>query len=84
MLWPITTPMLASDRRAQIVVGDDPEVLRLRQRQQAIKGFLDHALVAVQREELLGLALAADGPEPRAAASSEDDRIELDCSGLGQ
>ena len=67
---------LARDRVAKIVVGDDPELLPLRQRLQALDRFLDHALLAVEREQLLCHTLAAKGPKARAAPAGEDYGIE--------
>ena len=40
-------------------------------------GLLDHGVLAVEREQLLGAALAAQRPEARAAAASQDHGIEM-------
>ena len=69
---------LANDRVAQIFVGDDPELLRLGQRLQALDRLLDHALLAVERQQLLGHALAAQRPEARAASTGENDGIKVE------
>ena len=58
-LFLLQTLKLAHNRVAKVAIGDDPEVLRLRQRQKALHRFLDHALLAIERQQLLGHALAA-------------------------
>ena len=68
---------LFQDRGTKIVVGNDPELLRRGQRQQPRHGLLDHGLLAVERQQLLGTFLPAQGPETRAAAAGEDYRIEV-------
>ncbi len=68
---------LLGDRRAQVGVGDDPKMLAVGERQQALDRLLDHAVAGViEREQLLGAALAAQRPEARAASASEDDGME--------
>src|SRR5271157_2585255 len=46
----LQTLELAHNRSAQIFVGNDPELFHLGQRQKALHGFLDHALLAVERQ----------------------------------
>jgi len=50
--------------------------------QRALYRLLNHGLVAIQRQQLLGTAFAAERPEARAAPSSENDGIELGLSFL--
>ena len=68
---------LLDDRRAEIVVGDDPEFLGRRERQEARDRLLDHGLLAVEREQLLGPFFPAERPETRAPASGENHGIEV-------
>ena len=68
---------LLQDRLAQIFVGDDPEALTCSERCEPLDRLLDHALRAVERQQLLGPAFAAERPEPRAPASGENDGIEI-------
>ena len=68
---------LLHDRVAQVLVGDDPEPLARRQRLEPLDRLLDHALRAVERQQLLGPALAAERPEARAAAAREYDGIKI-------
>ena len=75
---------LPDDGAAQVFIGDDPELFRLGQRQQAFDSLLNHAFAAVERKKLLGHAFAAQGPETRAAATSEDDGIEIELAEVGQ
>jgi len=60
---------LFEDRRTEIVVGNDPEAIRRSERKQSPHGLLDHGLPAVEREQLLGTLLPAQGPETRAPAT---------------
>ena len=44
---------------------------------QAARGGLEHGLVAHQGEELLGVLLARQGPQARAGAAGENDRLQV-------
>jgi hypothetical protein len=63
--------------RTKIVVGDDPELFRRSQRKQACHGLLDHGLLAVEGQQLLGSFLSAQRPEARASATGEDHWIKV-------
>ena len=65
---------LAGDRLVEQLVGDDPNVARIRDWQQAVQRLLDHGLVAIECEHLLGAGAAAPRPETGAAASRQDYR----------
>ena len=69
---------LALNRRPQVIVGYDPELLIFRERLKALDCLLNHALLAVQREQLLGHALAAQRPEARTASTSENNGIKVE------
>jgi hypothetical protein len=62
---------------AQVVIGDDPETAGRGHGCEARDGLLDHGLLAVERKQLLGAALAAQRPEARAAAAGENYGIEV-------
>src|SRR5271165_5156032 len=68
---------LFQNRRAQVVIGDDPKILVRRERLQPLHRFLDHALRTIERQQLLGLTFAAERPEPRAAAAGQYHWIEI-------
>src|ERR1019366_456110 len=70
------TLKLSHNGGTQVLVGDDPELSRLRQERQPFDGFLDHAFLAVQRQQLLGHPLAAQRPEASAASTGENDGIK--------
>src|SRR5580692_2341819 len=63
---------------AQIFIRDDPEILVLCERLQPLDRLLDHAFLAVERQQLLGHALAAQRPEARATSTCENDGIEVE------
>ena len=67
---------LLQNRLAQVFIADDPEVLCRSERQEALNRLLDHGLLAVERQQLLGASLAAERPEPCAASTGENDGIE--------
>jgi len=68
---------LRGDHRLQVVIGDDPKVFLACERSQARDRLLDHGAVAVERQHLLGKALAAERPEARAAAAGKDHGMEI-------
>ena len=68
---------LAQDGGAQVVIGDDPETARRGHGREARDRLLDHGLLAIEREQLLGAPLAAQRPEARASAAGENDGIEV-------
>jgi hypothetical protein len=61
---------LALDGGAQMIVRDDPKTGRGGHWSQTRHCLLDHSLFAIKREQLLGSAFAAQGPEARASAAS--------------
>src|SRR6185437_5939497 len=63
---------LAYDLAPQMLVGDDPETRRGSQGQQPAHGLLDHGQLSVERQQLLGKALPAQGPEASAAPAGEN------------
>ena len=63
--------------RCRVFVRDDPKTARRSERQQARNRLLDHGLLAVEREQLLGPALAAQRPKTRAPPAGENYRIEI-------
>ena len=52
-------------------------LLRRSQRREARDRLLDHGLLAVEREQLLGALFAAERPEAGAAATGQDYGIEV-------
>ena len=50
---------LLKNRRTQIFIRNDPELFRRRHREQPGHGLLDHGLLAVESQQLLGFFLAA-------------------------
>ena len=68
---------LARDLAPQMFVGDDPESRRRGQRQQPRHGLLDHGLLAVKRQQLLGAALPAQRPEAGASAAGKNHGMEI-------
>ena len=68
---------LTKDGGTQIVIGDDPETARRGHGCEARDRLLDHGLLAIERKQLLGAALAAQRPEARAAAASQNHGIEV-------
>jgi hypothetical protein len=58
-------------------VADDPEPRRRGQRQKAGDGLLDHGLLAVERQQLLGTTLPAQGPEACTPAAGENHGMEI-------
>ena len=69
---------LVGDLVGQILVGDNPGLLRSGDRLEALDGLLNHGTLAVQGQNLLGVGAARAGPEARAAASGEDYRAKID------
>jgi len=65
------------DGGAQIAIRDDPETAVRSHRREARDRLLDHGLLAVERQQLLGPALATQRPEARAAATGQNHRIEM-------
>src|SRR6185437_3213339 len=61
----------------EVVVGDDPELLSARGRQQTRDCLLNHGLLAIERKQLLGAFLAAERPEARATPAREDYRVKV-------
>ena len=68
---------LAHDLAPQMFVRDDPETRRRSQRQQPRHGLLNHGLLAVERQQLLGPALPAQRPEAGAAAAGKNHGMEI-------
>jgi hypothetical protein len=68
---------LTYDLAPQMLVGDDPETRRGSQGQQPAHGLLDHGQLSVERQQLLGTTLPAQGPETRAAAASENHGMKI-------
>jgi hypothetical protein len=52
-------------------------LLPCRNRRQSRHGLLDHGLLAVKREQLLGAFFSAERPEARSPAAGKNDRIEI-------
>ena len=68
---------LAHDFAPQMLIGDDPETCRGSQGQQPAHGLLDHGLLSVERQQLLGATLPAQRPEARAAAAGENHGMKV-------
>jgi hypothetical protein len=68
---------LTQNSGAQVVISNDPETARCGQWGQARDGLLDHGVLAIKREELLGAALSAQRPEARASAAGQDYRTKM-------
>ena len=68
---------LAHDFAPQMLVSDDPETCRRSQGQQPANGLLDHGLLSVEREQLLGTTLPAQRPEAGAAAAGENHGMKI-------
>ncbi len=68
---------LARDLAPQVLVGDDPETRGRSQRQQARHRLLDHGLLAIERQQLLGATLPAQRPEAGAAAAGKNHGMEV-------
>src|SRR2546427_10247569 len=68
---------LAQDFGAQVFVRDNPEPFEGSQRAQACHCLLDHGLLAVERQQLLGAPLPAERPKTCSPASSKDHGIEM-------
>ena len=58
-------------------VGDDQHALRRKEWLQTLHRNLKHGTLAQQFERLLGLALARERPQARAAAACHDDCVEV-------
>src|SRR5580698_3577577 len=71
---------LAKNLRTQVIVGNNPELLVFRERLKTLDRLLDHALLAVQWQQLLGHTLAAEWPEARTASTGENDGIKVEIS----
>ena len=65
---------LLCDHRTQKLVGDDPHILRCGQGEQPIQCLLDHGLLAIQRQHLLGVRPPAARPEARPTAARQNHR----------
>ena len=68
---------LPHDLSPQMLIGDHPEARRRGQGQQPSHGLLDHGLLSVERQQLLGATLPAQRPEARAPAAGENHRMEV-------
>src|SRR5580658_458459 len=68
---------LTQNRGTQIVIRNNPETTGRGHGREARDGLLDHAVLAVEREQLLGTTLATERPEPCAPATSENYGIEV-------
>jgi hypothetical protein len=66
---------LADDLPAKVLASQNPDALGRDHRAQAVHGFLNQGALAQQREQLLGAALSAAGPETRASAPSQDEAV---------
>ena len=66
--------MIARRRSSLVMIQN---AFRRGKRQQARDRLLDHGLLAVERQQLLGALLAAQRPEARAAAAGKDHGIEI-------
>src|SRR5258707_3182716 len=71
-LWKLT-----KNSGTKVVVRDDPKTTGRGHGCEARYGLLDHGVLAVERKQLLGAALAAQRPEPRASAASQNHGIEV-------
>ena len=69
------TASTMAGRRSSLVMIQ--KLFRRGQRQQARHGLLDHRLLAVERQQLLGALFAAERPEARAAPASQNYGIEI-------
>ncbi len=76
-LFGIEIWQLPQDGGAKVIIGDNPLALGRSQGHEAGNSLLDHGLLAVEREQLLGAAFAAERPETGAASAGEDNRIEV-------
>src|SRR5580704_16717843 len=68
---------LSQDRGAKIMIGKNPKSVQRSERQQTSQRLLDHGLLAIERQQLLGALLPAQGPEARAPATSENHGIKI-------
>ncbi len=69
---------LTADCAGKQIVGDDPEVLQLRERRETVDSALDHGPFAVECQNLLGSCPSAAWPEAGSAATGENDGPEID------
>src|SRR5580704_15973285 len=76
-LLPVKLWKLTKNSGTKVVIRDDPKTARRGHGCEARHGLLDHGVLAVEREQLLGAALAAQRPEPRASAASQNHGIEV-------
>src|SRR5207248_6446433 len=67
---------LPADGFDDVLIGNDPEAIFRGQRQEAQYGLLNHSLLAIEGEHLLGHAAAAARPESCAATTRQDHWIE--------
>jgi hypothetical protein len=68
---------LAGDFAFQIFIGNNPELFFRGEWSQALNRLLDHGALAIERQQLLGPALTAEGPEAGAPAPGQYYRIEM-------
>ena len=68
---------LPDDDVAQVVVGQHPDALRRNHGRQAVHGGLDQGPFSHHVQHLLGGALPAPRPEPRAAAPGENQPVMM-------
>ena len=59
------------------MVGDDPKVLLASEWGKTRDRLLDHGVLAVEGQHLLGETLATERPEARAAAAGEDHGMKV-------
>ena len=71
---------LVLHQEAMVEARDDGRGLDAAHARQPLERGLEGALIAEQRKELLGIALARHGPQARAAAPGEDDGMEVHVS----
>ena len=88
-------PQLLGDHETVFLIGDHQRRVGAGQAVQPQPGHLQQGALAQQRQELLGMRLARQRPQPRAGAAGEDDwnhfahgmtgrkRVDLYCHGHG-
>ena len=60
-----------------MLIRDNPEARGRGQGEQALHRLLDHGLLAIKRQKLLGAALTAERPEAGAAAAGKNHGMEI-------
>ena len=68
---------LPADYFKDVIVGDNPKIAFIGQRQQSLNGLLNHRLIAIEVQHLLGHLPATARPEARTASASQDYGIEI-------